>query len=75
MIEYDEALEIARKLKTNIDACDEYETAFVFKAKADEFTIGGDGPCCVLKKDGKAVGMTAFIDGYASKLLREIEVK
>ena len=74
MITSEEALDIAKKLKKNIDACDEYKTAYVFKAKADEFTIGGDGPCCVLKENGKAIGMTAFIDGYASDLLREIPV-
>ena len=36
MITYDEALTKARELKENIDACDEYENAYMFKTKADE---------------------------------------
>ncbi len=49
MITYEDALKKARELKHNIDACDEYDVGYMFKAKADAFTIGGDGPCCIIK--------------------------
>lgn len=50
MISYNEALAKARALKPNIDACDEYNDAYVFKTRADYDTIGGDSPCVILNR-------------------------
>lgn len=74
MINYEEALKKAKELKPNIDACDEYDKGYVFKAKADEFTIGGDGPCCILKESGRAVCQTEFYDRYDPIFVGEIAV-
>ena len=75
MITYEEALAIARKLKNSIDACVEFDNAYVFKAKAEDHMIGGDGACCVLKKDGRAVSQTEFYDNYAGEFVREFDLK
>ncbi len=75
MITYEQALEKARKLKQGIDACDEYDKAFVFKRKADRFNIGGDGACVILKDSGKAIEQTEFYDEYGAEHIREFDVK
>ncbi len=74
MVDYREAYKIAKKLKPSIDACDEYDTGYLFSAKADQYMIGGDGPCIILKDDGKAINMTEFIDEYRSTFIREIPI-
>lgn len=74
MVGYEEALAAAKKLKSFIDTCDEYTNAYVFKSEADRFSIGGDGPCCILKKDGRAVNFTEYIDVYAGEFIKTITV-
>lgn len=74
MITYDEALTKARELKENIDACDEYENAYMFKTKADEYTLGGDGACIILKENGKAISQLEYFDNYDTEHIREFDV-
>jgi hypothetical protein len=74
MVSYEEALAIARKLKPNIDACDEYDQAFLFKCKSEEWLIGGDGPVVVLKDTGKAIHQLAFFDSCGLKLIRSVDI-
>ena len=74
MISYEEAYKKAKDLKSNIDACDEYDIGYVFKSRDDEYTIGGDGPCCIIKDSGRAVCQTEFIDRYDPVFVREIEL-
>lgn len=74
MITYDEAFKKAKALKPNIDACDEYDIAYLFKSKADEFTIGGDGPCVILKEDGRAINQLELVDNYDHELIREFNL-
>ncbi|MBO4901494.1 MAG: hypothetical protein J5518_01690 [Lachnospiraceae bacterium] len=71
MITYEDALKKARELKHNIDACDEYDVGYMFKAKADAFTIGGDGPCCIIKDTGRAVCQTEFYERYEPVFIGE----
>ena len=75
MVTYEQALKIARDLKVNIDACDEYNDAFVFKCRAEQWDIGGDGPCCVLKGSGRAINQTEYFDNYEAKHIREFDVE
>lgn len=74
MVSYEQALEQAKKLKPNIDACDEYNDAFLFKVKADEWTLGGDSPCIILKENGKAINQTEYFDRYEAKHIREFDI-
>ncbi len=73
-VSFDDALKIARKLKKNIDGCDEYDKGYMFKSSADELTIGGEGACCVLKDTGKAVNQTEFYDTYKPQFIKSIEI-
>lgn len=73
-ITFEEALEIAKGLKTKIEFCDEYDIGYVFMAQEDRFAIGGDGACCVLKNNGDAVNQLTFFDTYSPKLIKRIEV-
>lgn len=74
MVSYEEALALAVKLKPNIDACDEYDQAFLFKCKEEEWLIGGDGPIVVLKETGKAINQIAFFDDCGPKLIRSFDL-
>ena len=74
MVSYKEALATARELKPSIDACDEYDQAFLFKCKAEECLIGGDGPIVVLKETGKAINQLAFFDDCGPKLIRSFDL-
>ena len=74
MIGYDEALAKAKELKHNIDACDEYDTAYMFKARSEEYTIGGNSPCVILKENGKAIHQLEYFDNYDHKHIREFDV-
>ena len=65
MITYEEALKRARELKTSITKCVETPTAYMFKNTDDEYSFGGEGICVILKENGKAIGLTAYYDGYA----------
>ncbi len=61
MISFNEALGLAKKLRSDIDYCIEYEDAFIFSLE-DDCSIGGNGPVVVLKADGECINMTAYID-------------
>lgn len=74
MVKFEDALKIARGLKKNIDGCDEYDKGYMFKSSDDEWTIGGDGACCILKDSGEAVCQTEFYDKYNPKFIKEIAV-
>ena len=74
MVSYDEALKIAKELKENIDACDEYENAYLFKTKADEYTFGGEGACIILKENGRAINQLEYFDNYDTNHIREFDV-
>ena len=61
-ISYEDALEIAREHKDNIDNCIEYENGYVFGAHEDSYSIGGYGhtPVVVRKEDGSVTRMPEF---------------
>lgn len=76
MVTYEEALEVAREnKKSGFDACDEYNDAYVFKLRADEFTIGGESPCVVLKDSGRAINIVEYFDNYEAEHIREFDVE
>ena len=43
MLTYEQAYEAALRQMPNIDACVEYENAYMFKRKAENHSIGGHG--------------------------------
>lgn len=69
-----EALKLAMELKSGIDACDEYDIAYVFKRKEDRLNIGGDGACVILKEDGRAINQTDFFECYNPVHIRELDI-
>lgn len=66
MMNYETALKKARRLKPNIDHCTEYEKAYSFSSRADEFTFGGDGPVVILKASGRAINFIDFLESPAN---------
>lgn len=74
MISYDEALKKAKELKSNIDACDEYDVAYLFKARSEEYCIGGDGPCVILKDNGRAINQLEFFENYEHEHIKEFSI-
>ena len=75
MVTYEEALEIARQTRDDIDYCDEYEEGYVFGAEADADYVGGLGhsPLVVMKKDGKVVDMAFFMFNNPGDVIKEYE--
>ena len=74
MVTYQQAYEIERNLKRNIDACDEYSDAYAFKCRAAGWGIGGDGACIVLKENGRAINQLEYFDNYEADHIREFDV-
>lgn len=74
-ISYEEALKKAKRLKRNIDACDEYDIAWGFKCRAEQYNIGGDGACYILKDSGRAICQTEFHTNYEGKHIREFDIQ
>ena len=74
MVSYKQAYKIAVKMMPNIDACVEYENAYMFKRKAANHSIGGDGFCIVMKDSGKTVPQTEYFEKYATEIVREFDL-
>ena len=74
MVTYEKAYEIAKDMMPNIDACVEYENAYMFKRKAANHSIGGDGFCIILKESGKKISQTEFFDSYDAAIVREFDL-
>lgn len=76
MVSYEKALESARNLKPNVDGCTEMTDAYIFGSTEDEFTIGGDGPVVVMKNNGNAYNMTAYLHrSKGARQIQEIKIK
>ncbi len=76
MITFDEAIKKAKTLKSSITKCVDTPTAWLFKSDDDEYSIGGEGICCIIKEDGRAVDLTTYYDNYAKRgECREFDVK
>ncbi len=74
MITYEEALKKAKELKRDIDHCCEEKHAYVFTSKADEMSIGGSGPCVILKENGRAINMTEYAMNYEYSPIKKYEI-
>ena len=64
MVTYERAYEVLRDRVSDVawyDHCAEFENAFVF-SRYDDLSIGGNGPCAVMKDDGEACNFVAVMD-------------
>ena len=59
MITFEQAVEIAKESKPEIDQGTEYENCYIFGYSGDEYSIG-PSPVVVLKEDGKLLLMVEF---------------
>ena len=60
LLDYDDALELAKECWEEIDYFRETENAFIF-SKQDDLSIGGCGPVVVLKLGGDCLNMPAYL--------------
>ena len=74
MITYEKACEIAAGQMPNIDACVEYENAYMFQRRAENHSIGGHGYIVILKDSGKALSRTEYLEKYAAEQIREFDL-
>ena len=76
MITYEEALEIAKHNKDEIDNCTEYENAYVFSFSGDSNYIGGYGhtPIVIMKEDGRLSSMPELIVNGTGNEMRSFTV-
>lgn len=71
MIDYADALEMAKDCWSGIDYVIDQSDAFVF-SKKDDCSLGGNDPVAVVKASGKCLNYLAFLDGgYDTTILRE----
>lgn len=61
MVSFESAKATALALKPDANICREYDNAWEFDCKGDAAADGGMGPVVVLKEDGKAISLTAFL--------------
>ena len=74
MIGFEDALQLARERKPNIDYCIEYKKGYRFGFTGDQGD-GGPGPVVILKKDGRAVSMPYFVGVVGTGgMIRELEL-
>ncbi len=71
MLNFEEAKAKAKKLKPSSDYCVEFENAYMFGAKAEYFSIGGDGPVFILKDGGRAVNSTYYYDELVTEVVKD----
>ena len=69
MITYEEALEIAKTRRTNLNQVFEYEKAYIFSHTEDANYIGSfnHSPVVILKEDGKITNMVEFVNSGTGK--------
>lgn len=71
MVNFKEALDIARGQWSEVDYFTEYPDAFVFSVK-NSFEFGGNGPVVVLRQDGRCVNYVDFeLDADDLTVVRE----
>lgn len=75
MIEYDEALKIARGKKKGINHCVEYTNAFAFSREDDNSCDGGDSPIVVLKETGETINMVEYLWSPNKEVVGAFDVK
>lgn len=63
MITLDEAIRIAKGVRSDLDSVTEFENGYVFSSKSDEGYLGGmdHSPVVVLKKDGRVADIASFM--------------
>lgn len=75
MLNYEEALQIAKSKKTKINHCIEYLDAFAFEYCSGDKSIGGDSPVVILKDSGEAINMISYAVGAKGTIIRDFEVE
>lgn len=77
MITYDEAYKRAKELKKHIDGCTEYEKGYVFSSSLDSGYMGGKGhiSVAILKENGMAMPMNAFVIHGTGEYIREFDIE
>ena len=77
MITYEEAMDIARQRKDQIDNCIEYENAYVFGFSGDSNYDGGYGHMSVviMKEDGRISTMPELVVNGTGKEIRMFKVE
>lgn len=60
MIDFEEALKIAKSHKRDINHCVEYTNAYMFCYQRDDVAGAVESPIVVLKEDGRVMSMTKY---------------
>ena len=72
MVSLNEAIELAKKERDNLDLVVEYANGYVFSGSSDKGMIGGlnHAPVVVRKKDGKVISMIEFVNSGTGKEIK-----
>lgn len=76
MVTFEEAVNIAKSVRDNLDLCVEYENGYVFSSKDDDGYIGGLNhvPVVVLKKNGRLADMNTFMFSNPGDEIRRVSI-
>lgn len=76
MLTYEEAYAIAKRTKSRINYCIEYNNAYEFGYDDGQMHKGGESPVAVMKETGEALNFISYaIMPGGGKIIREFEVK
>lgn len=75
MINYEEALKIARQHKTKINHCIEYTNAYAFEFDNGEYTMGGDSPIVIMKENGAITDIASYSITPGKSVVRDFKVQ
>ena len=72
MVSLEEAIKLAKEVRSNLDLVVEYSNGYVFSDASDEGMIGGlnHTPVVIRKKDGKSISMIEFVNSGTGKEIK-----
>ena len=73
MMNFEEAKKKAKKLRKDVDFCQEYEDAYIF-SKKDDVSFGGQSPVVILKENGEAISMVAYCNMPDAEFVQEVDL-
>lgn len=75
MLNYEEALSVAKSKKSKINKCIEYNKAFAFSYEDGVCRDGGDSPVVIMKDTGEAINFIEFAIMPDKEVVREFDIE
>lgn len=74
MVNYEEALKIAKGQKSIINHCTEYSNAYSFEYDTGDESFGGDEPIVIMKENGQVMKQIEYAVTANKSVIRDFKV-